>query len=130
MPTNNSIFCNEKYAAFNCEHEKETNISLVTTYSIVMIIGVIGNAIVIHKFITPERRRMAGSTMITTLAVNDLLASIFIPLYQTNQLIEQRNERFAWYLGEVLCIFLPGIQIVSIVASPWILVVISLERLR
>ena len=126
MQTNHS---EGEYLSNIFDHKEKTNISLIVTYSIVILIGVIGNAIVISKFTTSERRKMAGSTMIVTLAVNDFFASIFVPLFQINDLTGQGNWNRVWHYGHVLCIFLPGIQLVSITASSWILVAISFERL-
>ena len=105
-------------------------IAIVSVYGVVMLVGVIGNSIVIKNFSTGERKKMAGSAMIVVLAVNDLLTSIFFPMYQFLELLYLKNINDGWQFGHVLCVAPSGFGVITWMASSWTLVTISLERYR
>ena len=109
----------------------EVDIILIVTYGLVVIFGTIGNMLVIAWFGIGEKRKNPGSKLVVVLAINDFLASIFVPFLQINWIVSfSLNPQDAWYLGKTLCHSLYGIQLTFLVATPYLLIAISMERLR
>ena len=67
-----------------------------------------------------------GSAFIVSLAVADLLASFFVPFVIAYDFLSPRT----WYLGQVMCHFLPALNPINLIASSWTLVLISVDRYR
>ena len=106
-------------------------IVVILLYGITTVLGTIGNALVIKSFTIGSQKNLAGSRLITILAANDFLASIFLPLYEVHSLISVNLQPvYAWYLGKALCHTLVGSQIFFLVATSWLLVAIASERYR
>jgi len=100
--------------------------TIVVLYSLISIIGVIGNIAIIHMFLNKKNRNSTSVTFILSLAVSDLLASIFIPLVMINDIVSPDLYVF----GIVGCKVLPSMSILTTLASAWNLVLISVDRLR
>ncbi|CAG7832873.1 unnamed protein product [Allacma fusca] len=98
-------------------------IILVIAYLIVLILGVVGNSIVIAIVVKTPRMRTVTNFFITNLAFADLLVLI-VCLPAT--LIS--NVYVPWILGWFLCKTVPYIQGVTVCASVYSLVAISLDR--
>ena len=107
------------------------DIILILTYGLVVIFGTIGNMLVIAWFGFGEKRKNPGSKLVVALAINDFLASLFVPLLQIQYIVSPSlNPPYAWYLGKTLCHLLAGTQFTFLVATPYLLIAISVERLR
>ena len=109
----------------------DEHIILIVTYGIVVIFGTIGNMLVIAWFGFGEKRKNLGSKLVVALAINDFLASIFVPLLQIQFIVSASlNPPYAWNLGKTLCHSLNGIQLSFLIVTPYLLIAISVERLR
>ena len=73
------------------------------------------------------RKQSSGDIFIVSLAAADLLASVFIPVLM---ITDMASDFKVWYFGEIGCHILPSISPVTLVASSWSLVAISLDRYR
>lgn len=61
-----------------------------------------------------------------SLAVADLLSSLFVPILAVHDIFSEVK----WYLGAAMCKILPAISPVTLSASSWSLVLISADRYR
>ena len=110
-------------------HFQVTDYVLLSCYSAVVIIGVIGNLLVIKWFSKEEKRQKPGSILVIILAVNDLIASIVTPLNEMNLVVSYRsNPSYTWHLGEGLCKTLSAFSNLVLLSTPWLLVAIATER--
>ena len=101
----------------------------LTFYSVVAVIGSVGNILVIKWFTSEEKRNKAGSLLVIVLAANDCIASIVTPLLEMHIIISIKTYPFkAWYLGKELCKTIPSFSYLFILTTPWILVAITCER--
>ena len=63
-------------------------------------------------FSTKDERKKAGNKLVIELAINEFLSSIFIPMFQINQMVNDSiSPPDAWYLGKTLCHFEFGNQL-------------------
>ena len=112
------------------EHPQDLRIliPLILCCTIVFLIGVPGNAMVIYVLglCRKQHRSSNGNVFIVNLAVADILASATVPLVIIHDLLSNGK----WNLGSFLCYLLPGLNPVTLVASSWALVVISIDRYR
>lgn len=97
--------------------------SLLVTYTIIMIGGIIGNILVIAVILLNKTMRSVTNVLLVSLAISDtLIASWNIPI----QLVYYtKNE---WTMGETLCKSASFLQNVSVVASITTLTAVSVER--
>jgi len=86
----------------------------------------IGNTLVIYIVFTVNHMRSSTNTLIANMAFADLLMTIDIP-YMIKWYY-MLNKWFSTFMGTVLCKFLHSLQIGSLAASVFSLVVISLDR--
>ena len=105
-----------------------TLIPLIACCTIVFLIGVPGNSMVVYVLGLCKRqhRNSNGNVFIVNLAVADILASATVPLVIIHDLLSNGK----WYLGSFLCYLLPALNPITLVASSWALVVISIDRYR
>ena len=107
------------------------NITLLVCYSLIFTLGVCGNLLVVKWFYEQYKQKMAGSALVMVLAVNDLLASIIVPLTQIHYIISLNTQpKRAWYLGRMLCYTMRGFGILFLLATSWILIAIASERYK
>ena len=100
---------------------------LCIIYALIFLLGVFGNAIVICTLGFSRRRlnrRRYG--FIISLATTDLLASVAMPFIMMNDVV----SGFKWHLGKVCCAVLPGMNILFLFTSAWLLMAIAWERMR
>ena len=102
-------------------------ICLYVFYSIILVVGILGNGLVCYVLIFKKKRKNTGDIFIISLAMTDFISSIFIPLVQINDLV---GDAKIWYLGEIGCFVLPAMFPMTLTASSWLLVLISLDRYR
>ena len=96
-------------------------------YTIILTVGGIGNVVVIHEF--RMKTSQPGTGFIIALAFTDCFTSILSPLLgivQQDYLLKNANVPH----GLVLCQLTWNTDPILICMSIWILVFISLERLR
>ena len=103
-------------------------IPLVSCCIIVFIIGVPGNAMVIYVlgFSQKQQRNNNGNAFIVNLAIADVFASAAVPFVIIHDLLYIPR----WHLGSFLCHLLPVLNPITLVASSWALVIISIDRYR
>ena len=102
---------------------------LLALYTVIFIIGVAGNILVARFFGASNLKKKAGSRLVIALAINDLLASVLVPINQIHSIISRNlNPVAAWYLGKPLCYTMIGISFTFLLATGWLLVAISIER--
>ena len=101
---------------------------LITLCAVVFVIGVPGNLIVAYVLGIKKRNSANNSNaFIVCLAVADLLASFCVPLVTIHDLL---SSDYLWHLGTVLCYLLTPLLPVTLIASSWSLVLISIDRYR
>ena len=109
----------------------KTDIVLIIFYGFVVISGTVGNILVIRWFGKKNERQKAGNKLVVVLAINDFLSSILVPLFQIHDLIRiSHHPLYPWYLGEVMCYSLWGLNVTFVYATSFLLMAISIERFR
>lgn len=113
---------------FKQPHDLRILIPLVACCIFVFVVGVPGNAMVIYilGFRQRRQRKNNGNAFVVNLAVADFLASAAVPFVIIHDLIYVPK----WRLGAFLCHFLPSLNPITLVASSWALVIISIDRYR
>lgn len=105
-----------------------SDFTLIAAFSIIFIIGVIGNILVLYVFKVRTKKRLSTmERLILKLAIVDLLGSIFNPaLFVYWQITQNR----AWHFGTVGCKIIPTILNITDSVSIGIIVIIALDRCR
>ena len=98
---------------------------LFFVYTSVFIFGVTGNIAVIYTIVKTTKKLTVSEQLMTSLATADLLASFFSPIIMVYDLVLHN-----WYLGPVFCKVLPSLNIITLLASAWNLVIIAFDRHR
>lgn len=100
-------------------------ISLITAYSLIILLGLLGNALVIYMIVRYRNMRTVTNFFIANLALADLLVNTFcLPFTLVYTLLEE------WTFGAVLCHMVPFAQALSVHVSILTMTVIALERYR
>ncbi|XP_018531133.1 neuropeptide Y receptor Y7 [Lates calcarifer] len=100
-------------------------ITLITAYSLIILLGLLGNALVIYMIIRYRNMRTVTNFFIANLALADLLVNtLCLPFTLVNTLLDE------WKFGAVLCHMLPFAQALSVQVSVFTMTVIALERYR
>ncbi|ODN00696.1 Neuropeptide FF receptor 2, partial [Orchesella cincta] len=104
-------------------HSRTVTLILIVAYILILIIGVVGNSLVVCVVLRSPRMRTVTNLFILNLAIADLLVVLFClpPTLLSNILIP-------WVLGMWMCKTVPYIQGVSVCASVYSLVAVSLDR--
>lgn len=103
----------------------EVQIILICAYCIIILLGVLGNSLVIHVVIKFKSMRTVTNFFIANLAVADLLVNtLCLPFTLVYTLLGQ------WKLGPVLCYLVPYAQGLAVQVSIVTLTVIALDRHR
>jgi G protein-coupled receptor 83 len=105
--------------------EERKNLILIVTYSLIVIVSLIGNILVCKVIL--ERRSSLSTTnvLIANLAISDLLmTTINIPFNIARFVIP------SWPFGQVLCVLVPFIQSVSVHCSSLTMMFIAIERYK
>ena len=105
-------------------------VSLVVLYSLVALLGTIGNTLVVKWFGEKNMRQKAGNKMVVVLAVNDFVSSIIVPFLRISYIIRLDDFSQKVVLRKTLCYFAAGIMETFLIATSWLLVAISVDRLR
>ena len=102
-------------------------ICLYLFYSLVFTVGVLGNGLVCYVLGIKKKRKNSGDIFVISLAITDFLASVFVPLVMINDIV---GDFRVWYLGKTGCYVLPSVSPLTLTASSWFLVLISLDHYR
>lgn len=100
-------------------------ITLITAYSFIILLGLLGNSLVIYMIIRYRTMRTVTNFFIANLALADLLVDTFcLPFTLVYTLLDE------WKFGAVLCHMVPFAQALSVHVSIQTMTVIALERYR
>ncbi|XP_032628185.1 neuropeptide Y receptor type 2-like [Chelonoidis abingdonii] len=98
---------------------------LITAYSLIILLGFIGNSLVIYTIVKYKAMRTVTNFFIANLAVADLMVdTLCLPFTLVYTLLDE------WKLGAVLCHLVPYAQALSVHVSTLTLTVIALDRYR
>ncbi|XP_015205143.1 neuropeptide Y receptor Y7 [Lepisosteus oculatus] len=100
-------------------------ITLIAAYSLIILLGLIGNSLVIYMIVRYRNMRTVTNFFIANLALADLMVdSLCLPFTLVYTLMDE------WKFGAVLCHLVPYAQALSVHVSILTLTVIALERHR
>ena len=103
---------------------------LIVLYSALFLIGTIGNCNVIKVFGFTDRRKKAGSLLVASLGLTDIISSIVIPFKEISHIYVNAKLSRKWPFGDVGCRILSAAALQLPMASAFILASISMERMR
>ncbi|XP_030622216.1 neuropeptide Y receptor Y7 [Chanos chanos] len=100
-------------------------IILIMAYSLIILLGLVGNALVIYMIILYRNMRTVTNYFIANLALADLMVdTLCLPFTLVYTLMDE------WKFGAVMCHMVPYAQALSVHVSIMTLTVIALERYR
>ncbi|KAM8910029.1 neuropeptide Y receptor Y7 isoform 2-T2 [Spinachia spinachia] len=100
-------------------------IILITAYSLIILLGLLGNTLVVYMIIRYRKMRTVTNFFIANLALADLLVdTLCLPFTLVYTLLDE------WKFGAVLCHMVPFAQALSVHVSILTMTVIALERYR
>ena len=112
------------------EHFSGKEILLLTVYILGLLLGTIGNALVIKQFVSFDAHEHPGSRFVIVLAGVDFVSSIWLPFLDIVYTFYDFKVIKPWPLGQILCVPIVGFNGIFFFCSAWLLVAISLERAR
>ncbi|XP_069510178.1 neuropeptide Y receptor type 2-like [Ambystoma mexicanum] len=100
-------------------------IILIAAYSLIILLGLIGNSLVIHIIVNHRSMRTVTNFFIANLALADLMVdSLCLPFTLVYTLLDE------WKFGSVMCHLFPYAQALSVHVSTLTLTVIAVDRYR
>ncbi|KAL6478471.1 hypothetical protein MHYP_G00143060 [Metynnis hypsauchen] len=106
-----------------CWESLAVTLILVLCYGLVLIMGLLGNILLICIIARQRDRPNVTSIFIANLSISDILMCVFcLPFTLSSMLMDQ------WVFGAALCRLTPFIQCMSVTVSVLSLVLIALER--
>ncbi|MBN3305862.1 NPY2R protein, partial [Amia calva] len=100
-------------------------ITLIAAYSLIILLGLMGNSLVVYTIVRYKNMRTVTNFFIANLALADLMVdSLCLPFTLAYTLLDE------WKFGAVLCHLVPYAQALSVHVSILTLTVIALERHR
>ncbi|XP_061089967.1 neuropeptide Y receptor Y7 [Conger conger] len=100
-------------------------VPLIIAYSLIILLGLVGNSLVIYMIVCYRNMRTVTNYFIANLALADLMVdSLCLPFTLVYTLLDE------WKFGAVLCHLVPFAQALSVHVSILTLTVIALERHR
>ncbi|XP_023694605.1 neuropeptide Y receptor Y7 [Paramormyrops kingsleyae] len=100
-------------------------IALIAAYSLIILLGLLGNSLVIYMIIRYRNMRTVTNFFIANLALADLMVdSLCLPFTLVYTLLDE------WKFGAILCHLVPYSQALSVHVSILTLTIIALERHR
>ncbi|XP_067639631.1 cholecystokinin receptor type A-like [Eurosta solidaginis] len=101
----------------------EMPIWLIPCYSVILLIGIIGNLLVISTLVQNRRMRTITNLFLFNLAISDLLLGVLcMPVTLVGTLLRH------FIFGQFFCKLIQFSQATSVAVSSWTLVAISCER--
>ncbi|XP_057303400.1 C-C chemokine receptor type 1-like [Hydractinia symbiolongicarpus] len=130
-----NTFNNTTSIVTNAGDVRAPNMTLSSTAKILMyicfivifLLGTVGNVIVIYAIGAKYRVVRGYNLHIISLSIADLYTSIFLPVVTIHDLLTNLE---AWHLGVIGCKILPAMNHVTMLVSSFMLVIISVSRLR
>ncbi|XP_053572163.1 neuropeptide Y receptor type 2-like [Bombina bombina] len=96
---------------------------LIAAYSLIILLGLVGNSLVIYMIVKYKNMRTVTNFFIANLAVADLMVdSLCLPFTLVYTLMDE------WKFGLVLCHLFPYAQAMSVNVSTLTLIVIAVDR--
>ena len=140
LKESNNIYSTKDEAICNKSTPQVLNLSMRRPYtvtetvqlcifSLTVLIGTIGNGLVVKYFASENVQSRPGSRFVIVLGFLDCISSIWIPGSAITNMIYNGIATQYWPFGEVTCrivLFYP----LLLYATPWLLVAISIERAR
>ena len=124
---NTSFVFPHTYTVFSV-FSKDTTLFYYIAFSVMFVVGSIGNSLVIYVIAIKGQSKTNFDIYIVSLAIADLLASIFLPVVMIHDLYTAFNH---WHLaGNFGCKLLVPMPHINSLVSAMMLVVISFDRLR
>ncbi|XP_006005101.1 neuropeptide Y receptor type 4-2-like [Latimeria chalumnae] len=106
-----------------CESSNVLTFCLVILYSLVMVVGLVGNICLICVITKQKEKTNVTNILIANLSFSDIMVCAFcLPFTVVYTIMDY------WIFGEVLCKMSPFIQCTSVTVSVLSLVLIALER--
>ncbi|XP_059376997.1 neuropeptide Y receptor type 4 [Carassius carassius] len=106
-----------------CWQSSAMTLTLVLCYCLVLILGLLGNILLICIIMHQRDPPNVTSILIANLSVSDILVSVFcLPFTVVYTLMDH------WIFGAQLCRLMPFVQCVSVTVSVLSMVLIALER--
>ncbi|XP_067312878.1 neuropeptide Y receptor Y7 [Pseudorasbora parva] len=100
-------------------------ISLIFAYSLIILLGLVGNSLVIYMIFLYRNMRTVTNYFIANLALADLMVdTLCLPFTLVYTLLDE------WKFGAVMCHMVPYSQALSVHVSVLTLTVIAVERYR
>lgn len=97
--------------------------TIYITYSVIISVGLLGNAILIKVFFKIKSMQTVPNIFITSLAFGDLLLLLTcVPIDATRYIVD------TWLFGRIGCKLLSFIQLTSVGVSVFTLTVLSADR--
>ncbi|XP_066918071.1 galanin receptor 2b-like [Clytia hemisphaerica] len=119
---------NSTYPTMLSFFSRETTTFYYCAFSLMFVIGSVGNSAVIYIITLKHQNKKSNFDIyIISLAITDLLASIFLPVVMIHDLYTEWNH---WHLGSFGCKILVPMPHINSLVSALMLVVISFDRLR
>ncbi|XP_008589315.1 PREDICTED: C-C chemokine receptor type 1 [Galeopterus variegatus] len=91
-------------------------------YSLVFVIGVVGNVLVVLVLLQHKRLRSMTSIYLLNLAVSDLLFLFTLPFWIDYEL---KND---WIFGNVMCKLLSGLYYVGLYSEIFFIILLTIDR--
>ncbi|XP_072546273.1 neuropeptide Y receptor type 4 [Salminus brasiliensis] len=98
-------------------------LALVLCYGVVLVLGLLGNVLLICIIARQRDRPNVTSIFIANLSVSDILMCVFCLPFTLSSVLMDR-----WVFGAALCRLTPFVQCMSVTVSVLSLVLIALER--
>ena len=99
---------------------------IVVCLAIIIIISIAGNCLVCIAFKVNEHLRTVSNSFILSLAVSDLITTIFVMPWDLEIILKKGS----WSHGQTLCQFYTTVYLVSAPASTLNLLAVSIDRFR
>ena len=107
----------------------------ISVYSLIFLVGSIGNSLTIILFGFTQRKNESGAKLVIVLALTDLVSSILVPMYwiyfyYCELLLTTGKPPLSFPFSNLGCYMTMGCLEIFTRASSILLVAISLQRLR
>uniref|UniRef100_H3B1N3 Neuropeptide Y receptor type 2 n=2 Tax=Latimeria chalumnae TaxID=7897 RepID=H3B1N3_LATCH len=100
-------------------------VTLIVAYSLIILLGLLGNSLVIYMIVRYKNMRTVTNFFIANLALADLMVdTLCLPFTLVYTLLDE------WKFGAVLCHLVPYSQALSVHVSTLTLTVIAIDRHR
>ncbi|XP_076878794.1 type-2 angiotensin II receptor-like [Brachyhypopomus gauderio] len=99
------------------------NILIPAVYSIIFVLGIIGNGLVVFVLCHPSSRKTVANTYILNLALSDLLFLLSLPFWAVYYSFD-----YDWIFGQLMCKLCGGLLTLNLYASIFFITCMSVDR--